>query len=79
MKKKTDKDNYHIPNTYKPILLSNIMGKTFEETILQEAVNLLTESNFLMEKMSMCIKKMRMHTSSPAFFNWADVRGNCKW
>ena len=61
MKKKTDKDNYHIPNSYKPILLSNIMGKIFEEIVLQETVNLLTESNFLMEKMSMRIKKIRMH------------------
>ena len=63
-KKKTDKDNYHIPNSYKPILLSNIMGKIFEEIVLQEAVNLLTESNFLMEKMSMRIKKIRMHLKS---------------
>ena len=37
------------------------MGKIFEEIVLQEAVNLLTESNFLMEKMSMHIKKIRMH------------------
>ena len=40
------------------------MGKIFEEIVLQEAVNLLTESNFLMEKMSMRIKKIRMHLKS---------------
>ena len=44
--KKPDKDNYHIPNSYRPISLSNVMGKIYEKIILQEVVNILTESKF---------------------------------
>ena len=44
--KKSDKDNYHIPNSYRPISLSNVMGKIYEKIILQEVVNILTESKF---------------------------------
>ena len=47
---KTEKDNYHIPNSYRPISLSNIMGKIYEKFILQEAVSLFTERKFLDEK-----------------------------
>ena len=39
-------DNYHNPYFYRPILLSNIMGKIYEKIILQEAVKLLTENKF---------------------------------
>ena len=49
-KKKTDKDNYHIPNLYRPISLSNIMGNIYEKIILQEAVSLFTESKFFDRK-----------------------------
>ena len=44
--KKSDKDNYHIPNSYRPISLPNVMGKIYEKIILQEVVNILTESKF---------------------------------
>ena len=44
--KKSDKDNYHIPNSYRPISLSNVMGKIYEKIILQEVVNILTKSKF---------------------------------
>ena len=47
-------------NFYRPISLSNIVGKIYENTILQEAVNLLTESKSLMEKMFVHIKKIKI-------------------
>ena len=37
------------------------MGKIYEKITLQETVNLLMESNFLMQKMSMHIKKTKIH------------------
>ena len=44
--KKLDKANYHLPNYYRPILLSNFLDKVYEKIIQQEATNKLTENNF---------------------------------
>ena len=57
--KKPDKDNYHIPNSYRPISHPrlNIMGKIYEKIILQETVILLTERKFFDGKLFMHIKK----------------------
>ena len=44
--KKPGKNNYHTPASYRPISLSNILGKIYEKIILQQTVNTLTDSNF---------------------------------
>ena len=44
--KKPDKDSYNIPNSYRPVSLSNILGKIYEKIILQKTVNLLTQEKF---------------------------------
>ena len=59
--KKSDKANYHLPNLYRSISISNFLGKIYEKIIQQEAINVLTENYFLMEKMSLPIKKIRTH------------------
>ena len=59
--KKPDKANYHLPNYYRPILLSNFLDKVYEKIIQQEATNKLTENNFFEGKMSLPIKKIRIH------------------
>ena len=56
IKKKTDKDNYHIPNYTGSSHFSILWLKSMEKCLL-EAVNFFTESKFLMEKMSIHIKK----------------------
>ena len=44
--KKTDKDSYHNPNSYRFISLSNILGKTLEKVLLQRLLLTLEGSNF---------------------------------
>ena len=71
--KKTDKDKYHIPNSFIHIqsffhihslsnIMGKIMGKVSERIILQEAVSLLTESKFFWWKKCLCISnKIKMY------------------
>ena len=44
--KKPDKEHYHQENSYRPISLSNTLGKIFERIILQETINILEEKFF---------------------------------
>ena len=44
--KKPDKESYHLENTYRSLSLSNILDKTYERAILQQATNVLEENNF---------------------------------
>ena len=44
--KKLDKENYHLPNSYRSISLSNLLGKVHEKIIQQEAINVLTKNSF---------------------------------
>ena len=44
--KKPDKANYHLPNSYRSISISNFLGKIYEKIIQQEAMNVLTGNNF---------------------------------
>ena len=44
--KNPDKESYHIENTYRSLSLSNILDKTYERVILQQATNVLEENNF---------------------------------
>ena len=48
--KKPDKEHYHQENSYRPISLSNTLGKFFERIILQETVNILEENFFFKGK-----------------------------
>ena len=75
--KTPNKDNYHIPNSYRPNLLPNMIGKTYEKIILQEAVDILTKSKFFNGKNIYAYQKYK--NAPRAFINWVDVRGNCKW
>lgn len=59
--KKPDKVNYTISNPISGPSHFPVSRVKSAHKNLQGAVNLLTESNFLMEKMSMRIKKIRMH------------------
>ena len=43
---KLDKENYHLPNSYRSISLSNLLGKVHEKIIQQEAINVLTKNSF---------------------------------
>ena len=40
------KANYHLPNSYRSISISNFLVKIYEKIIQQEAINVLTENNF---------------------------------
>ena len=42
---RSDKEHYHQENSYRPISLSNTLGKMFERIILQETINILEEKN----------------------------------
>ena len=50
LKKKTDKKHYHQESSYRPISLSNTLGKIFERIIFQETINILEEKFFFKEK-----------------------------
>ena len=56
--KTPNKDNYHIPNSYRPNLLPNIIGNIYEKIILQEAVDILTKSKFFNGKNVYAYKKI---------------------
>ena len=44
--KNPDKANYHLPNSYISISISDFLGNVYEKIIEQEAINVLTENNF---------------------------------
>ena len=48
---------FHPANSYRSISLSNFQGKIHEKNILQEATNLLPETNVFEVKMYLLIKK----------------------
>ena len=48
--KKPDKEHCHQENSYRPISLSNTLGKNFERIILQETINILEEKKFFKGK-----------------------------
>ena len=47
---KSEKTNYHQVNSYRPLSLLSTLGKIYERIILQEAVNLLEQSQFFQSK-----------------------------
>ena len=47
---KPEKTNYHQVNSYRPLSLLSTLGKIYERIILQEAVNLLEQSQFFQSK-----------------------------
>ena len=58
--KKPDKEHYHQENSYRPISLSNTLGKIFERIILQETISIKKKKIFSKGKMSMHIFKIKM-------------------
>ena len=65
--KTPNKDNYHIPNSYRPNLLPNIIGNIYEKIILQEAVDILTKSKFFNGKNVYAYQKYK--NAPQAFIN----------
>ena len=55
--KKTDKESYHLENSYHSISLSNKVGKIYEKIILQQATTILEENNFFKGKNLYVYKK----------------------
>ena len=47
---KSEKTNYHQVNSYRQLSLLSTLGKIYERIILQEAVNLLEQSQFFQSK-----------------------------
>ena len=48
--KKSDKESYHLENSYCSISLSSICAKIYERIILQQATNILEENSFFKGK-----------------------------
>ena len=58
--KKSDKESYHLKNSYRSISLSNILCKIYERIILQEATKILEKNNFFKGKSLYAYLKAQM-------------------
>ena len=58
--KKSDKESYHLDNSYRSISLSSICGKIYERIILQQATNICRKIIFSKGKTYTHIKKTKM-------------------
>ena len=55
------KDSYHDPKSYRPISLTNILGKILERIIFNKILHHLESTNFFEGKKLICIQKIFQH------------------
>ena len=72
--KKPRKDSYHDHKSYRPISLTNILGKILERIIFNKILHHLESTNFFEGKKLICIQKIFQHYTCIITLNRRYVR-----